>query len=1348
MGHSFSWNGGSGDWSLQWWTDLTSPPGLLAPGLADTVTFPAWPNSETVGGTGEAAQILVQTAITLDGQFIASSVLNAATIAFLPAATLTATSGQGGAYVVTGAGATLVFGTLTAPGAITLADHGSLLAGSIDLGNAAISVDDTARMEIGVVGDEPDGMFRVDPGLDAKGAGFAISGNIQNNGTIETTASAALSGTIGSASGGVLLIDAGATLALAGTVNAGNTADFAGAAGVLDLRNAALNGLTLQDFAAGDTILLPSGITTALFTANAGQPYGGQLTLSASGTVVEVLDLAGDYAGTTFSLLQGNGGVALTNSAPPSRTLLWQGGTATLWHSAADWADLTSGSTLAAAAPPGGNDRVSIIGGSDSAATITDIGTARSLTISGYVTLDANVTVDTLNVLPLIATGGHANILIPEQMVSSGTIVTASATLTSVLDVAGPNSGFDVAGTLSMQEITTLPLTNTRSYTGQLSLTAHATAVVGGLDMEPIPEAPSIAPSITIDSTSALEVGSGGTLVAGAISVDAGKTIDLAGSLSTNIFNSGVARIHGGPTQPVRIIGGVIGPGTIDASDTGAGNGLEFTSLVGVGSTILMGGSNDVVTIDTPSLFGGSITGLDSGGTISLPGSITSASVAANGLGLEAGDVVTLFAGDTSVGTIALSGNYNGRIVHFNTGTAQATLTVSVAPSLGDTLALYPWTDGPYAWNSASTWTDQANGGVPNMGPNASNPVYLTPFAPRDTTLTGGGISASLEVRGPYELSGSYQTGMLQIDAGGALDYHFWPVYAWLVVTEGSTLTATGASISNALTVSGAGASLDVTGATQLLVGYDYSGMIPITPTGTLNVADGGSARLDSLSLAAGTFVKLDSTSTLEIGSTGGARPGVVTVDAGRTISGSGEITAGMTNNGTLVANDGDTLQIDGAISGDGLVYVGDGGTMRLLGGIGADQGVLMGSNGSTLDIGSAAGSVVLNFSGSDVIALEQSPDTLTYTQEPFGQGQLAWSQQGTLEGWLTLAGSFLQRDFVLTTGPTSTISFAAACFASGTRIRTRRGEVAVEALVVGDVTINPWGEHLPVTWIGHRHVVTDRHPRPWDVQPVRVVAGAFGPGRPVRDLVLSPDHAVFLDGLLIPIRHLVNGATIRQEAVASVTYWHVELERHDVLLAEGMTCESYLDTGNRGAFANGGGAVALHPDFARGVWESQACGTLVTEGAALVAARRAVLARAEALGHSLSAEPALEVIVDGRVVRPLISGRRWAVAAGGVVRLRSRAWVPAHVRPEEADTRRLGVAIGNPRLDGVALPLDDPRFGAGWAAVEEGWRWTTGDGAIDLAGGQAFTFDLMMTGTYWCDEMDEIGLLLNNRNK
>lgn len=190
-------------------------------------------------------------------------------------------------------------------------------------------------------------------------------------------------------------------------------------------------------------------------------------------------------------------------------------------------------------------------------------------------------------------------------------------------------------------------------------------------------------------------------------------------------------------------------------------------------------------------------------------------------------------------------------------------------------------------------------------------------------------------------------------------------------------------------------------------------------------------------------------------------------------------------------------------------------------------------------------------------------------------------------------------------------------CFVMGTFILGTRGEVAVERLRPGDQVVLAGGGASPVVWIGHRRVDCRRHPRPEMVWPVRICTGAFADQRPHRDLLLSPDHAVFVDGVLIPVRCLINGATVEQQQPESVMYWHVELERHDAILAEALPCESFLDTGNRSAFTSRGAAVQMHPDFAQRVWEAKSFAPLVVCGPRLDAAKRHLMARAMARGHT-----------------------------------------------------------------------------------------------------------------------------------
>jgi hypothetical protein len=323
-------------------------------------------------------------------------------------------------------------------------------------------------------------------------------------------------------------------------------------------------------------------------------------------------------------------------------------------------------------------------------------------------------------------------------------------------------------------------------------------------------------------------------------------------------------------------------------------------------------------------------------------------------------------------------------------------------------------------------------------------------------------------------------------------------------------------------------------------------------------------------------------------------------------------------------------------------------------------------------------------------------------------------------------------------TQPSGTNAQAVACFAAGSLIATIAGAQAVERLRVGDRLRLADGGAAPVIWIGSRRVACALHPRPWDVHPVRIRQGAFGENLPLRDLVLSPDHAVALAGGLIPVRYLINDATVVQEAVHRIEYWHVELERHAMLLAEGLPAESYLDTGNRAAFANGGAAIDLHPRFARLLRDARACAPLAMAGPILVNARAALLRRALRLGHRMTADPALVVAVAGRAILPRRT-RSGALAfdlPAGVacLRLRSRSAVPGHLRVADADHRRLGVAVAGLALDGRRVGLSDARLGDGWHAPEGAFRWTDGDAMLAVGGARRLTMRTLPLLRYWAD--------------
>lgn len=294
--------------------------------------------------------------------------------------------------------------------------------------------------------------------------------------------------------------------------------------------------------------------------------------------------------------------------------------------------------------------------------------------------------------------------------------------------------------------------------------------------------------------------------------------------------------------------------------------------------------------------------------------------------------------------------------------------------------------------------------------------------------------------------------------------------------------------------------------------------------------------------------------------------------------------------------------------------------------------------------------------------------------------------------------------------------AFIVPCFAAGTRILTRRGEVAVEDLEVGDEAMALLGGGFSaIKWIGSRQMECAKSSHPADQWPVRVSAGAFGPGRPHRDLMLSPDHAVFYNGSLIPVRYLENGITVARAPVESVTYFHVELDRHDVLLAEGLPAESYLDTGNRSDFAGVGRdatSADAHENTARQIWAEKSCAPLHVSGPVLANARLHLAERAAEMGLGEDVNPDLRLCVGAHEVRPTLVDGAWhfelpELTAGA--KLVSFCGVPAMTVKGSVDQRCLGVPVTAIQIDGRPVALDAPFLRAGWYKAEDGLRWTTG---------------------------------------
>jgi len=184
-------------------------------------------------------------------------------------------------------------------------------------------------------------------------------------------------------------------------------------------------------------------------------------------------------------------------------------------------------------------------------------------------------------------------------------------------------------------------------------------------------------------------------------------------------------------------------------------------------------------------------------------------------------------------------------------------------------------------------------------------------------------------------------------------------------------------------------------------------------------------------------------------------------------------------------------------------------------------------------------------------------------------------------------------------------------CFAAGTRILTAHGEIPVENLAVGDVVITHAGEEQPIIWLGRRRIDLMAHPDPASVRPIIIEPGALSDHTPARRLLVSPDHAFLIDGVLVPAKELVNATSIRQDVSATaITYFHIELAQHDVIFAEGAAAETFLDTGHRGAFDNAASQITLPMAAMQTRREAESAAPLCLGGAQLAAIRQRLAAR------------------------------------------------------------------------------------------------------------------------------------------
>ena len=324
-------------------------------------------------------------------------------------------------------------------------------------------------------------------------------------------------------------------------------------------------------------------------------------------------------------------------------------------------------------------------------------------------------------------------------------------------------------------------------------------------------------------------------------------------------------------------------------------------------------------------------------------------------------------------------------------------------------------------------------------------------------------------------------------------------------------------------------------------------------------------------------------------------------VDVQEEVLGDGTIQGAVVGGGIVIAQHG-ALEITGSVGADeqGLdLQIDSGATLKLDGSVGAQAALLDGVNTTSVDFGSngvldltgeGAGSsgemskfqaAVQDFDSTDMIELASSGkagDTVHFNAKT--EVLTVTGADGSLLEQVTLAGDYAGAKFTLhESGGVDTITTNAVCFCAGTMIRTPDGETPVETLRRGDLVLTVDGDVKPVSWLGRQRISTD-FADPQTVWPIRITAGALGENVPVRDLTLSPDHAVLIDGVLVHAGALVNGVSIiRLTTVPRVfTYYHVEVEDHSLILAENTPAETFIDHPRRPGFDNWDERQALFP--------------------------------------------------------------------------------------------------------------------------------------------------------------------------
>ena len=604
------------------------------------------------------------------------------------------------------------------------------------------------------------------------------------------------------------------------------------------------------------------------------------------------------------------------------------------------------------------------------------------------------------------------------------------------------------------------------------------------------------------------------------------------------------------------------------------------------------------------------------------------------------------------------------------------------------------------------------------------DPVPIT-VPPGDTVVVAD-TEAEIESLTPTEIAGLAAIGVQEIDVsnltgGGALTIDGGIMLAISgVVPANETITFAGTGGTFALSEDVAGT--DVAGT---IFGFSPPDTIDLTDVpyetdgnGTAGLATDPNDNEPALQVVEnGNTYYLDidpsqvflTTPTFELNPDSAGNGTDLTVVEPTVTSESFQVLSGQTSDGIVIGSDGEVEGESGATVNRAVVQSGG----KLLGDVGSTINDAFIQGGGFVDLSTAAaGSGTINFGaplGDPVGGKLEIDDTtkLSATITGFAEGDtidltaIQYDPSGSANLVsanvldVTENGSIYTLDFdpsqnftgdyfhlSLDSGSGTDITEnTTPCYCHGTLIQTQRGQKRVENLKIGDRVMTKAGVARPIKWIGRRSYGGRFIMGQKEILPICIRAGALDENVPRRDLWISPHHAMYLNGVLIEAKDLINGMSIVQtERVERVEYFHIEFDTHDVIFAEGAPSESFIDDDSRALFHNANEYRSLYPDAAAAT--AQYCAPRLDHGYKVEEARRCIARRAQLLRAA-----------DGPHIGPL----RGYVDA---VRLdRIEGWAQNVDHPEAPvclDIFAEGKLIGQALANGYRADLEHAGLGSG----------------------------------------------------